>query len=118
MEFMRWYLKCIKQHYADFNGRASRQEFWMYTLVNVLIYVVVAAVFSAIGLRFVAGIYALATLLPSLAVGARRLHDIGKSGWFQLISIIPIVGLYLIVLYATEGQKGINKYGAEPKAGA
>lgn len=112
MEFMQWYLKCIKQHYADFNGRASRQEFWMYTLVNIVIYVVLAAILGALGLGLVASLYGLATLVPSIAVGARRLHDIGKSGWFQLIPI------YNIVLLATEGQKGDNQYGADPKAGA
>ena len=118
MEFMQWYLKCIKQHYADFNGRASRQEFWMFTLVNIVIYVVLAGILGMIGAGFVAYIYLLATMVPSWAVGARRLHDIGKSGWFQLIGLIPLVGLYLIVLYVTEGQQGDNQYGANPKAGA
>lgn len=117
MEFMQWYLKCIKQHYADFNGRAGRQEFWMFFLVNIAIYIVLAIIGGVIGFPFLVSIYGLAILVPTWAVGARRLHDIGKSGWFQLIALIPLVGLYLLVLFATEGQQGDNQYGADPKAG-
>ncbi|MDR3444004.1 MULTISPECIES: DUF805 domain-containing protein [Dyella] len=113
---MEWYLKVLKQHYADFNGRARRQEYWMYTLFNciaLVVLVILTKVSSIFGILY--AIYALGTLLPSLAVTVRRLHDIGKSGWFVLISLIPIVSLYLIYLLAQDSQPGTNEYGANPK---
>jgi uncharacterized membrane protein YhaH (DUF805 family) len=67
-------------------------------------------------LPFVANLYSLAVLVPSIAVGVRRMHDIGKSGWWLLISLIPLIGaIWLIVLLATEGNQGSNQYGADPK---
>jgi len=116
MGFFDWYLKCIKQHYADFEGRARRTEYWMFTLVNIIIAVVVAIVFGLIHLRFVSTLYSLAVLVPGIAVGVRRLHDIDKSGWFLLLALIPLVNIWLIVLLATEGTRGPNQYGADPKA--
>lgn len=113
---MEWYLKVLKQHYADFNGRARRQEYWMYTLFNIIalvVLVILTKVSSIFGILY--AIYALGTLLPSLAVTVRRLHDIGKSGWFVLISLIPIVSLYLIYLLVQDSQPGTNEYGANPK---
>ncbi|WP_266160814.1 DUF805 domain-containing protein [Dyella silvatica] len=116
MGFFDWYLKCVKQHYADFEGRARRQEYWMFTLVNIIISVVLVGIFSAIKLPFVANLYSLAVLVPSIAVGVRRMHDIGKSGWWLLIALIPLIGaIWAIVLLATEGNKGSNQYGADPK---
>lgn len=115
MGFFDWYLKCVKQHYADFEGRARRQEYWMFTLVNIIISVVLVGIFSAIKLPFVANLYSLAVLVPSIAVGVRRLHDIDKSGWFLLLALVPLVNIWLIVLLATEGTKGSNQYGADPK---
>jgi uncharacterized membrane protein YhaH (DUF805 family) len=113
---MEWYLKVLKQHYADFNGRARRQEYWMYTLFNIIalvVLVILTKVSSIFGILY--AVYALGTLLPSLAVTVRRLHDIGKSGWFVLISLIPIVSLYLIYLLVQDSQPGTNEYGANPK---
>lgn len=114
---MEWYLKVLKQHYADFNGRARRQEYWMYTLVNTIVLIVLAVLMQLSHLFAIAYvIYALGTMLPSLAVAARRLHDVGKSGWFMLISAIPLVGLYLLYLLVQDSQKGTNAYGPNPKA--
>lgn len=118
-----WYLKALRQ-YTDFSGRARRREFWSFALVNVVI---------AIGLMVVAGIlgsvadvlgmlgmlayylYTLAVLLPGLAVGVRRLHDTGRSGAWMLLGLIPLVGLYLLYLFAVEGDAGPNPYGPDPK---
>lgn len=119
-----WYLKVIGQ-YADFSGRARRREFWSFALVNFAIGValmVVAAVFGAVAdflgtlVMGVYYLYSLAVFIPSLAVGVRRLHDTGKSGWFMLIALIPIVGLYLLYLMTVEGDRGDNAYGPDPKA--
>jgi uncharacterized membrane protein YhaH (DUF805 family) len=116
MEYMEWYLKVLKQHYADFNGRARRKEYWMYTLVNILISIAISIVFRIIHLPMLGSLYSLAVLVPSIAVTTRRLHDIGKSGWLMLIALIPLVGLYLIYLLAQEGEANSNAYGPNPKA--
>lgn len=124
---MNWYLKVIKQ-YADFNGRARRKEYWMFFLFNVLVGVVLG-IFSGIGkamdsnvisifFSVISYIYSLAVLVPVIAVGVRRLHDINKSGMYLLICFIPIVGaIVLLVWFIKEGDKGSNQYGTDPKGG-
>jgi len=93
--FLDSYVTCIKK-YSDFAGIAKRQEFWSFVLVNFLISVGLSFLW-----RFLGSIYGLAVLVPSLAAGARRLHDIGKSGWWQLLVLIPLVGwIYVIYLLA------------------
>lgn len=120
---MKWYLKVLKQ-YADFSGRARRTEYWMYLLFNLIFAVIAAVLDNILGLKFTPEIpygylyllYALVTFLPGLAVSVRRLHDVDKSGWFLFISLIPIIGgIWLLVLYATEGTQGRNQYGDDPK---
>jgi uncharacterized membrane protein YhaH (DUF805 family) len=119
---MNWFLLVLKK-YADFNGRARRKEYWMFVLFNIIFAVAAMIVdnllgltFGAIGYGVVYMLYALATLIPGLAVGVRRLHDIGKSGWMILIALIPIIGaIWLIVLLVTDGEPGANQYGANPK---
>jgi uncharacterized membrane protein YhaH (DUF805 family) len=121
---MEWYLKAIK-NYVGFTGRSRRKEFWMFVLFN-LIFSIAAAVLDnvagladpMIGYGPIYGLYALAVLLPSLGVAVRRLHDVGKSGWFILIALVPLIGaIWLIVLYAKDGDPGVNKYGVNPKEG-
>ena len=115
---MEWYLKCLKQHYFDFNGRARRKEYWMFTLVNIVISIALTVIFGMISAKLLplANLYSLAVLLPALGVTVRRLHDIGKSGWMILIGLIPLVGLYLIYLLAKDSDPGQNAYGPNPKA--
>lgn len=113
---MNWYAKCWKQ-YADFSGRARRTEYWMFALVNFLISLVlnVALVGSFLGLSL-AYLYSLAIFIPSLAVCVRRLHDIGRSGWWYFIGLIPVIGwILLIVWFCTDSQPGANKWGENPK---
>jgi uncharacterized membrane protein YhaH (DUF805 family) len=121
---MQWYLKVLRQ-YADFNGRARRTEFWMFTLFSIIISIVLGVLDSLLGLTFVDGttsgwlgmLYALAVLLPSLGVTVRRLHDTSRSGWWVLIGLVPIVGgIVLIVFCAMPGNVGANAYGPDPKA--
>jgi uncharacterized membrane protein YhaH (DUF805 family) len=96
--------------YADFEGRAKRPEFWWF----VLFCAVGALVLEVVG-SYVSWAFSLATLIPSLAVGARRLHDVNKSGWLQLLGLIPILGwIYLIYVCAQPGDAADNKYGAPP----
>lgn len=127
MEFFNTYfLDIIKNKYADFNGRARRAEYWKYILVYLIIYVAIAIVGGILGqiASFLGSIFylilsllSLAVLVPSLAVAVRRLHDTNKSGWFLLLSFIPLVGFYVIYLLVIEGDKGDNQYGPDPKAG-
>ena len=118
---MRWYLEVMSK-YAQFEGRAHRTEFWLFILVSVSISIVLSIADSILGTRndyfgLLSGIYGLAVLIPSLAVGARRLHDTGRSGWWQLIGLIPIAGLIvLIVWWAKEGEPEPNTWGPNPWA--
>ncbi|MDQ6647254.1 MAG: DUF805 domain-containing protein [Pseudomonadota bacterium] len=119
MGFFDWYLKCVKGHYADFDGRARRTEYWMFFLANLIIAIVISLVGRIIHLPVLSSLYSLAVLLPGLAVGARRLHDTGRTGWWLLIGLLPVIGwIWLLVLFAIEGDRGSNPYGADPKAGA
>ncbi|WP_281231437.1 DUF805 domain-containing protein [Flavobacterium gelatinilyticum] len=109
---IEWYKKVVFQNYANFNGRARRKEYWMFVLVNMIIsiplnYILPLAVTPS--LAFLGTIYSLAVLVPSIAVGVRRMHDVGKSGWFILIPI------YNLILACTEGERGANAYGPDPK---
>ncbi len=113
---MNYYLKVLK-NYATFTGRARRKEFWMYFLIfNIFsIPVAIADIMLNTGNKM-SVLYTLAFLLPTIAVIVRRLHDIGKSGWWYLISLIPLVGLIgFLVLMCLDGTRGENKYGLDPK---
>ena len=108
---MKWYFRAWK-NYAKFEGRARRNEYWMFFLFNLI----VAGVVSFLSAGILGGVYGVAVLLPSIAVTTRRLHDINKSGWMQLVALIPLAGvIWLIVLLATEGNLEANKYGPNPK---
>ncbi|MER5871158.1 DUF805 domain-containing protein [Streptomyces sp. NPDC002044] len=114
---MNYYTDVLKK-YADFSGRARRREYWMYALIHIAIVVVLAILDSVLSIAPVlVGIYMVATLVPSLAVTVRRLHDLGKSGWWYLIILVPLIGgIWLLVLTASEGQSQANEYGENPKA--
>lgn len=108
---MNWYLKALKQ-YADFSGRARRKEYWMFFLFNMIFSygtVFLAFALDVPALMFLTIIYVFATLIPGIAVGVRRMHDIGKSGWYILI---PYYNLYLV---CCNGQLEGNQYGPNPK---
>lgn len=110
---MQWYLKALK-NYVGFRGRACRKEYWIFYLTNVIVFWVLAILGDIVSEMFlsIAGFYAMAMTLPTLAVGARRLHDIGRTGWWQLLSIIPIIGdIILIILFVQNSQENDNKYG-------
>jgi uncharacterized membrane protein YhaH (DUF805 family) len=117
------YYMAVLQKYADFSGRARRAEFWMFTLINILISIGIAIVEAIIGTAGAVGgsgiigtIYSLAVFIPSIAVSARRLHDTNRSGWWLLIAFIPIVGwIALIIFYIQDSTPGENRYGPNPK---
>jgi uncharacterized membrane protein YhaH (DUF805 family) len=120
---MKWFLKAFKQ-YADFKGRARRTEYWMFALFALIFLFAGAILDNLLGLTMSPempyGVFysliALALLVPSLAVAVRRLHDVGKSGWWYFIGFIPLVGaILLLVWFCTDSQSGENKWGANPK---
>ena len=115
---MEWYLKVVRDNYANFEGRARRSEYWYFILFHVIILIILATTSILVGEFFmiVYALYALATLIPYFAVVVRRLHDIGKSGWFFFVSLIPFIGgIWLLILLFTEGDNGPNEYGEDPK---
>ncbi|SRR3990167_4392471 len=120
---MNWYLEVLKK-YAVFTGRARRKEYWFFILFNIIVSIVlgfadgVMGTFSLdAGIGLLGGLYSLAVLLPSIAVSVRRLHDIGRSGWWLLIALIPIIGaIVLIVFFVLDSNADENKFGANPKA--
>lgn len=116
---MEYYISVLRDHYADFAGRARRREFWMFALINFVISLVLGIVLGLVHMGPLSNIYSLAVLVPSLALGARRLHDTDRSGWWQLVGIIPIVGWIILIIWcATDSQPGDNKYGPNPKGAA
>ena len=114
---MEWYLKVVRDNYANFNGRASRQEYWMFILFNFIFTIVVGFIDGFLSLGFLSLLYLLAILIPGLAVLVRRLHDVNKSGWWFFIIFIPIIGaIWMLILLCTDGNPGENSYGPSPKA--
>ena len=122
---MEWY-RMVLEKYAQFDGRSRRKEYWMFALINAVVYCVLYAVaFGSIlagskaitTLLFILCIvYALGTVVPGIAVSVRRLHDTNKSGWMILIALVPFVGgIILLVFMAIEGDPGPNQYGPNPK---
>jgi len=119
---MNWYLEVLKK-YTVFEGRASRKEYWFFVLFNILISTALGFVDwltgninPDTGLGILSGIYALGVMIPGMAVSVRRLHDTGRSGWWLLITFVPVIGavvfFYFMVL---DSNPEINEYGALPK---
>lgn len=121
---MYWYLKVIKSSF-DFKGRARRKEFWYFVLFNFIIGITTIFIDEYLGLtkgdlsinRPFFSIYTFIMILPALTVSIRRLHDVGKSGWNLLWNAIPIFGgIFLLIAFVYDGEKGANKYGTNPKS--
>lgn len=119
---MSWYLEVLRK-YAVFTGRARRKEYWFFVLFNIIFLLILTFVDRAIGtynmqsgVGVLTSIYWLAVLIPGIAVAVRRLHDIGRSGWWLLIVFIPAIGpLILLVMMLFNSQPGPNAYGPNPK---
>jgi uncharacterized membrane protein YhaH (DUF805 family) len=120
---MNWFLMVLKK-YAVFSGRAQRAEYWYFFLFYMIIYIGLSIVEGVTGLYFakaniglLSGIFALGTFIPSLSVGVRRLHDTGRSGWWLLIGLIPIIGVIVLIVFAVQdSMPGENSYGPNPKS--
>ena len=122
---MNWYLHVLK-NYATFSGRARRKEYWMFFLISALISIVLTLLDILLGTYSVeyeaelfSGLYSLLILIPSIAVVVRRLHDTDRSGWWILISLIPLIGvIVLFVFICLDSQPGTNRFGLNPKEAA
>lgn len=118
---MNAYLTAMRR-YVDFGGRSSRSEYWLFVLIYLIIYIIamvidvwVLGVDPSSGFGILAGIVTLVHIIPSIAVGVRRLHDTDRSGWWILIVFIPLIGwIWLIVLYCIAGTPGPNRFGPQP----
>lgn len=112
---MQQAVRSVLSQYANFNGRARRSEYWFWTLATAIVSIAVAIVDAIIGGMILQWVLIVATIVPSLAVGSRRLHDTDKSGWLQLIGIIPIVGWIVLIVFLAMDSTPDNKYGPNPK---
>jgi uncharacterized membrane protein YhaH (DUF805 family) len=114
-------VKVCLNKYVDFSGRARRSEYWWFFLFQVLVSIVASIIDAILGTRsgnfgVVEGLASLALLLPGLAVGARRLHDTTKSGWWLLIGLVPCVGIIVLIIFFVQDSHPDNQYGPSPKA--
>jgi uncharacterized membrane protein YhaH (DUF805 family) len=113
---MHWYQMALNK-YADFSTRSRRMEYWMFLLMNCVVSIVLTVVGSLLGLRWISYVYSIFLFVPVLAVSVRRLHDTGRSGWWLLLTFVPILGwLVLLFFYVQDSQPGDNEYGPNPKA--
>lgn len=115
----RYFIEVITKNYVNFKGRARRKEFWMFWLFSSIVSIFLTIVDNMVfgGFPVLSGIFSLAVLLPSLSLSVRRLHDIGKDWPWLFIALVPIIGaIWLFVLQVTEGNKGDNEFGKDPKA--
>lgn len=123
---MNDYLNVIRSHYADFSGRARRREYWMFFLISTIIAFLLGLLDGVLGwysadfsIGVLSGLYTLAVLIPGTAVTVRRLHDIGRSGWWLLIAFVPLVGAIVLFIFTVlDSQPGANRWGPNSKGQA
>ncbi|NMR25854.1 DUF805 domain-containing protein [Pseudoalteromonas sp. NEC-BIFX-2020_002] len=112
---MEYFMEAMRR-YADFDGRIRRKAYWMFALFYLIFYIVCAVIDGVLGTMWITTIFSLAMIVPCISAGARRLHDTNRSGWWQLISFIPLIGaIVLIVFCVQDSQDGENDFGANPK---
>lgn len=101
--------------YFDFEGRSRRSEYWWWVLFIIVVNVVLGLFDGSLGGALLSSLFSLAVFIPNIAVGVRRLHDIGKTGWWYLLWIVPIIG-WIVMIYwnIQEGDVGDNEYGPDP----
>lgn len=113
---MQWYIKVLKK-YNVYQGRARREEYWMFTLFSTLIAIAMSVVDTILGTWVLfSSLYSLAIILPATGVAIRRLHDTNRSGWWLLITLVPLIGAIIILIFTIQdSQPGTNQYGPNPK---
>lgn len=109
-------VKTCLSKYVDFNGRARRSEYWYFFLFNLIVSIIASIIVKITGLNFISGLVSLAFLLPGLSVTVRRLHDIGKKWTWIFMSLIPVAGAIIMIVYACrDSEPGDNQFGPNPK---
>lgn len=111
---MEYFTNALKR-YADFTGRARRKEYWMYILFYLIFYIVLSVIDAALGTLLLTSLFSLALLIPSISIAARRLHDTGRSGWWQLLVLIPLLGSIVLIIFLVQDSHDENIYGPNPK---
>jgi uncharacterized membrane protein YhaH (DUF805 family) len=114
---MKWFVEAYRK-YAVFKGRARRKEYWGFVLLNIIVLVLLINMDHMVNSPVTDAaikLFIVASILPGLAVSVRRMHDINKSGWFLLITFIPFGNIFILFSLASEGSKGKNEYGPDPK---
>jgi len=120
---MKWYLDIFKNNYANFSGRARRQKYWLFFLVNISVFIGFSFLYEFLNdildvefFNYLSVIFLLVIVIPHFAVTTRRLHDIGKSGGYYFVAFIPVIGrLWLLILLCTEGDIGVKSLWCRPK---
>lgn len=112
---MEYFIDAFKK-YAEFSGRATRTQYWMFILFFMIIYFVLALIDVLVGTMVLAFIFNIAAFLPSIAIAARRLHDTGRTGWWQLLVLIPLIGAIVLIVFFVQDSAEDNEYGPNPKA--
>ena len=121
MSFQDAVRTCLQKKYVDFSGRARRSEYWYFFLFTIIVSIVAGIIDGILGTRssngtgLVGAIASLALLLPTLGVGVRRLHDTGRSGWWLLIGLIPLIGAIVLLVFFVQDSHPDNQYGPNPK---
>ncbi|HYY11459.1 MAG TPA: DUF805 domain-containing protein [Kineosporiaceae bacterium] len=121
MSFQDAIRTCLTQKYATFSGRGRRSEFWFFYLFTIIVAIVASIIDGILGTKtssgsgIIGGITSLALIVPQLAAGSRRLHDTGRSGWLQLLALIPIIGWIILIVWYASDSKPDNQYGPNPK---
>ena len=110
---MEEFVGAIKQ-YAIFNGRATRKDYWMFFLFYLIFYIMLSVIDAALGTMILTLLFSLGLLIPSISIASRRLHDSGRSGWWQLIALIPIIGAIVLIVFLLQRSGDDNEYGVKP----
>jgi uncharacterized membrane protein YhaH (DUF805 family) len=111
---MEYFLEGFRK-YAEFSGRTTLKEFWMFMLFYTVIYMVLLIVDRTFGILFFTGIFSVISLIPTISITARRLHDTGRSGWWQLIAVfLPVLGFIILVILVSQRSREDNIYGSKP----
>ncbi|MEW6982446.1 DUF805 domain-containing protein [Colwelliaceae bacterium 6471] len=112
---MEYFIGALKR-YADFTGRARRKEYWMFILMYFVLGLVLAFIDAFLGGEMLTALFSLVLFIPSISIAARRLHDTGRSGWWQLIALIPLIGIIILIVFLVQDSHDANDYGESPKA--
>ncbi|HQQ75001.1 MAG TPA: DUF805 domain-containing protein [Pseudomonadales bacterium] len=117
MENLDYFTDAFKK-FAEVNGRTTRKPYWMFVLIYMIIYIVLLMLDKVIGSAILSGIFSVATLIPSITIATRRLHDTGRTGWWQLLIFLPLLGVIGLIYLLCQDSEDDNEYGPKPEPAA